>query len=211
MSGPSRKHVRRALLVVLALVAAEQTWRHGRDYVFPDRFATVVSDRIFRGAWQKDWPMRRIVRDHHIKTIVALAHPPTHELAVSEKALAAELGVKWIHIPIVETREPGDASVSDRLIAAAAAVADPANQPVYFHCHHGINRASMVQMAYRMLHCGWTLDQAQAEIARSFGLVAVDHGPDYRSMARFYNEIVLPMRLEQAKAQTASIAEPAHK
>jgi hypothetical protein len=55
-------------------------------------------------------------------------------------------------------------------------------------------------MAYRMVACGWTLDQAQAEIARDFGLVLVDHGPDYRHMAQFYTERVLPARERQAQS-----------
>jgi protein tyrosine phosphatase (PTP) superfamily phosphohydrolase (DUF442 family) len=193
-AGRRRKVALRILAIALLVFACEQTWRHGRDYVFADRFAVVEPGRIYRGAWQKDWPMRRIIRDRSIKTIVALAHPPDSPMVAEEKALAAELGVKWLHVPIVETRAPGDPSVSDRLEAAAAAIADPANQPVYFHCHHGINRASMVQMAYRMLYCGWTLEQAQDEIARNFGLRAVDKGPDYRHMARFYAERVLPKR-----------------
>ena len=84
--------------------------------------------------------------------------------------------------------------ISDQLEEAAAVVADPKNQPVYFHCHHGINRASMVQIAYRTMYCGWTLEQATDEIAETFGLVEVSHGPDYRHMEAFYRERVLPCR-----------------
>lgn len=196
----SRRRIwtRRILAIVLAVVACQQAWRHGHDYIFADQFATVEAGKIYRGAWQQNWPMRRLVRDYHIKTIVALAHPPEFPLAKKEKALAEELGVRWVHIPIVDARTPGDRTVSDRLADAAAVIADPANQPVYFHCHHGINRASMAQMAYRTLYCGWTLEQAQDEIARTFGLVAVNHGPDFRHMAEFYRDRVLPMRAAQA-------------
>ena len=101
--------------------------------------------------------MRRIIRDEKIRTIVALAHPPEHPLALREKALAEETGVHWVHIPIVEEKERNNGlrnNVSDQLEKAAAVIADPANQPVYFHCHHGVNRASMVQIAYRLLYCG---------------------------------------------------------
>ena len=191
-----RKWTRRLLVAGLLILAAEQTWRHGHDYVFADRFAEVEPGRIYRGAWQKPWPMRRVVRDHRIKTVVALAHPPDHPLPIREQALAKELGVRWIHIPIVDFRGDGERiNVSDQLEAAAAAIADPRNQPVYFHCHHGINRASMAQMAYRMLYCGWNLEQASDEIDRDFGLVEASRGPDYRHMERFYRERVLPRRM----------------
>ncbi len=207
-----RKWARRALLVALAALACEQTWRHGHDYVFADRFAEVVPGRIYRGAWQKTWPMRRIVRDYRIKTVVALAHPSDHPLPVAEKALAGELGVNWVHVPIVDLRGVNDnRTISDQLEAAAAIIADPKNQPVYFHCHHGINRASMAQMAYRMLYCGWTFEQASAEIEARFGLVEASKGPDYRHMEGFYNDRVLPRRLVAnlgPAAQTARSTPP---
>jgi hypothetical protein len=190
-------------LAGLAALVLQQIWRHGHDYVFAEEFATVEPGRIYRGAWQQDWPMRRLVRDYKIRTIVALAHTADHPLSVKERALARELGCRWVHIPIVDDRSTSDGqSVSDQLEQAAAVLADPASQPVYFHCHHGLNRASMAQIAYRTLYCGWTLERATEEVARTFGLVRADHGPDYRHMAQFYRERVLPHRV-QARAEVA--------
>lgn len=200
-----RKWARRLLGAGLLVLAGEQAWRHGHDYIFADRFAEVEPGRIYRGAWQKDWPMRRVVRDYGIRTVVALAHPADHYLPVREQALARELGFRWIHVPIVDARGANErTSVSDQLEIAAAAIADPKNQPVYFHCHHGINRASMAQMAYRMLYCNWTLEQASAEIDHNFGLVEASRGPDYRHMERFYRERVLPRRLVSGDPRPAA-------
>src|SRR3954452_12189963 len=205
---------RRGFLAALAGLAGEQLWRHGRDYVFADQFAVVEPGKIYRGAWQQPWPMRRVVQQYKVKTVLALAHPPDHPLAVREKAMADELGYRWIHIPIVDERSLGDWRViSDHLEEAAAILADPGNYPIYFHCHHGINRASMVQMAYRTKYCGWTLQQATDEIARTFGLVEVSHGPDYRHMQSFYNERVLPSRQHpnaQATVARPQFPSPAH-
>ncbi len=203
--------VRLALILGLVALGLQQVWRHGHDYVFADKFAAVEPGKVYRGAWQQDWPMRRLVRTEQLKTIVALAHPPTHPLVLKEQALARELGVKWVHVPIVDDRTLADgAALFDRLEEAVAVVADPANQPVYFHCHHGINRASMVQIAYRTLHCGWTLERATAEVADTFGLVQVDKGPDYRIMDAFYAARVLPRRAgaapEPAPATAATTA-----
>ena len=188
----------------MLVLACEQAWRHGRDYVFADQFAVVEPGRLYRGAWQQPWPMRRIVRDYHIKTVVALAHPYNHHLAKRERALAQEMGFRWIHIPIIDDRSLADGkSISDLLDQAADALADSRNQPVYFHCHHGINRASMAQIAYRTKHCGWTLQQALDEIAHTFGLVTVAHGPDYRRVADYYKDRVLPARQAQTALSTA--------
>jgi protein-tyrosine phosphatase len=197
-----RAWIRRAVLIVTAGIALQQLWRHGHDYIFPSRLVTVERGKIYRGAWQKPWPMRAIVRDHKIKTVVALAHPSDHPLVYQERKLAAELGVKWVHIPIVDQRGTGDKvaedAISDLLEQAAGVLADPRNQPVFFHCHHGLNRTSMVQIAYRTKFCGWTLEQAADEIERSVGLVKVNHGPDYRHMVSFYESRVLPFRRQAA-------------
>lgn len=197
-----RLWVRGLLLTGLLVLVCEQIWRHGQDYIFAQRFVEVEPGKLYRGAWQHDLPMRRLMRDAHIKTVVALAHPPENPLVAKERALARELGVRWLHIPIVEATVDGEERTMLRSLEQAAdALADPANQPVYFHCHHGLNRVSMVQMAYRMLHCGWTLDQATEEIAKTpSGLVEVRHGVDYRYMKNFYNQCVLPRRLAAGSA-----------
>jgi protein tyrosine/serine phosphatase len=183
------------LIFCLLLIGAEQLWRHGHDYFLFRQFAVVEPGKIYRGAWQKDWPMRRIVTDYKIKTILALAHPDDHPLSLSERALAEELGLRWIHIPIVDQRSATNPkTLSDLLDDAASVLADPSNYPIFFHCHHGLNRASMAQIAYRTKYCGWTLDEATDEVARTIGLVKVTHGPDYRHMVDYYNTRVLPLR-----------------
>jgi hypothetical protein len=197
------------IIVVAAVagLACEQAWRHGRAYLFAQEFAVVEPGKIYRGAWQRNWPMTRIIHDDHIKTIVALAHPADHVLAIREKELADAQGVRWVHIPIVDERGTGDPnSIFDPIERAAAVIADPSCQPVYFHCHHGVNRASMVHMAYRMLYCGWTLDEATAEISRTFGLRAVNHGADYRIMTEFYRDRVVPRREALARGEAAKTA-----
>ena len=102
----SRRRVwlRRLGLAALLVVVCQQVWRHGQDYVFADKFYAVEPGKVYRGAWQQTWPMTRIIRDEHIKTIVALAHPATDPMSLKEKALAEGMGVRWVHIPIVEDR-----------------------------------------------------------------------------------------------------------
>jgi len=192
----NRRWVRNAVLIVVVGVGLQQLWRHGHDYIFPSRLVTVEQGKIFRGAWQKPWPMRAIIHDHKIKTVLALAHPSDDPLVIRERRLASELGVKWVHIPIVDQRGSGDKeaeeAISDLLEQAAEVIADPSNYPIFFHCHHGLNRTSMVQIAYRTKYCGWTLEQAADEIERTVGLVKVNHGPDYRHMVAFYESRVRP-------------------
>lgn len=196
------------LAIGLFLLGLQQLWQHGHDYILPRQFAVVEPGKIYRGGWQKDWPMRQIVSDYNIRTVLALAHPDDHPLSVNEKTLAEELGVRWVHIPIVDQRSTASPkALTDLLDEAAAVLADPSNYPIYFHCHHGLNRASMVQIAYRTRFCGWTLDQATDEVARTVGLVKVTHGPDYRHMVDYYNTRVLPSRAV-GPAPAAQISSP---
>lgn len=210
-SKPRSRRARRLRWLFFAGIAAilcEQGWRHGHDYVFAEKFRVVEPGKLYRGAWQRDWPMRRIVRERKIKTIVALAHPADDPSTIAEKKLADDLGVRWIHAPIVEEWVDGKRqTVGDAIERAAAELADPKNQPVYFHCHHGINRASLVQMAYRMLYCDWTLDQALKEIETTVGLVPVHHGVDFHYMTEFYRERVLPKRRATARKGSFGPAE----
>jgi protein tyrosine phosphatase (PTP) superfamily phosphohydrolase (DUF442 family) len=194
--------IRRALAVCLLVLGAQQLWRHGHDYVLPREFVVVENGKLYRGGWQKGWPMRRIATNYKIKTVLALAHPDDHPLSQSERALCRELGVRWIHIPIVDQRdEANPKTLADLLDEAAAVLADSKNYPIFFHCHHGLNRASMAQIAYRTKYCGWTLDQATDEIAKTVGLIKVTHGPDYRRMVDYYNTHVLPLRARNQAAQ----------
>jgi hypothetical protein len=212
MNPNRRKWLKRGLGIVLGGVAAEQSWRHGHDYVLTREFMEIEPGKVYRGGWQKALPLRRVLRENKIRTVVALAHPPTHPLAVMEKRICEENGVRWVHLPIHDVR--GDDTrkfVSDQLETAAKIIGDPANQPVFFHCHHGVNRASMAHIAYRTMMCGWSLDDAQKEVAGQFGLVRVNHGPDFRHMERFFEERVVPYRLAQkeqgmAKESTQSTA-----
>ncbi|MFM1801905.1 MAG: hypothetical protein RJA81_1257 [Planctomycetota bacterium] len=201
MNENRRKVLRRVLGFTLAGVAVEQTWRHGHDYILTREFMEIEPGKVFRGGWQQAIPLRRILKTHKIKTVIALAHPDTHPLVKMEKGICEENGVNWIHLPIHDVR--GDDTrqfVSDQLEAAAKIIGDPEAQPVFFHCHHGVNRASMAHIAYRTMMCGWSLDEAEQEVAHHFGLVSVNHGPDYRHMEKFFDERVIPYRIAQEKA-----------
>ena len=98
------------------------------------------------------------LHDHKIKSVVALAHPADDYLVVRERTLAEELGISWIHLPIVDLR--GRGPHPRRRAPTGSSRRRPSSpipsQPVYFHCHHGLNRASMAQIAYRTKYCGWS-------------------------------------------------------
>lgn len=201
-----RRWIRALIAVAVLAVAGQQAWRHLGAFVVPVRFRAVEPGKIYRGAWQTDWPMRRIVKDYKIRTILALAHPPEHDLPIKEGALARELGVRWVHRPILDDPKLAQGKdLNDLLDEAAAVLADPANQPVYFHCHHGVVRTSMVQVAYRTRFCGWDLDRAYDEVVRQFGSVELAPA-DRDRLATYYRQRVLPARAALAQRATSTPA-----
>jgi uncharacterized protein (TIGR01244 family) len=77
----------------------------------------------------------------------------------AEGAAAAAAGIKYLNLPL--NGASPDPAVADRFLQA---VADPANQPLFLHCHTG-NRAAAMWMIKRMVVDGWDADRASAEAA----------------------------------------------
>lgn len=77
----------------------------------------------------------------------------------AEAAAANDAGLRYIHLPF-NSASP-DPAVADRFLAA---VADPANQPVFVHCASG-NRAAAMWMIKRMVIDHWDAERAGAEAA----------------------------------------------
>jgi tyrosine-protein phosphatase SIW14 len=55
-------------------------------------------------------------------------------------------------------------------------VSDPANQPVFIHCHGGRHRAGIMTAVYRMNHDGWDADRAYAEMKKYGFEYGIGHG-----------------------------------
>ena len=155
---------RRILLLLLVCVAASLGWatKHCRHYIIPKRFVIVEPGQLYRGGWQKPYPLRHILQKYQIKTLLNLACKPTEPDADGEGAIVREHGVNWHKILM-----PGTGlGTYTQLDEAADALADPAKRPVFFHCAGGTHRTNMALAAYRLKHCGWTLDQVVAELKR---------------------------------------------
>ena len=83
---------RRVLLVGLLCLGLEQAWRHGRDYVFADRFATVEPGKLYRGAWQQPWPMRRLCASTTSRQSSLSLTPPMIRLPCGKRGLRRNSG-----------------------------------------------------------------------------------------------------------------------
>jgi hypothetical protein len=126
------------------------------DHLWEKRVRAVVLGRLYRGAWQKPGPLRRLLDREHIRTIVTLtAINRDDPKYVEQERVVAETGVGWILVPM-----RGSTATIEQMAAAADRLADPALQPVYFHCVAGHHRTSLAHAAYLIRHGGLTAEQA---------------------------------------------------
>jgi protein tyrosine phosphatase (PTP) superfamily phosphohydrolase (DUF442 family) len=158
-------HVRRRLAVAVVLVAvvivAVGSLTVRAIATQEKRVHVVQRARIVRGAWQSPDALRSIIARERIKTIVTLT-PINHDdpKYVWQSKVVAERGVTWLFVPM-----RGSRSTLDQMVQAADILADPARQPVFFHCVAGHHRSTLAHAAYLIRHCGWPAEAAWKEVA----------------------------------------------
>ena len=160
--SPRPRPRRLALWIVLALlaVALAVAVKEGRHYVVAKRFFAVEPGELYRSGYIEPAPLRGVIAEHKIKTIVCLLNnEPDNPDQQKEETVVRQTGVRLIRIGM-----PGTGLADfDALDRAADAIADRANWPLLVHCAGGENRTGAAYAAYRMKHCGWTFEQAIAE------------------------------------------------
>lgn len=156
--------MKRRRAIVLTLLGASTALGTGlavyRDDLWEKRVAVVEPGRLIRGAWQRPGPLRQIIEREKIRTIVSLtAINRDDPKYVAQAEVVRETGVDWIIIPM-----RGSRATLAQMAEAADLLADPARQPVFFHCVAGHHRTSLVNAAYRIRHDGWTVPRAWREV-----------------------------------------------
>src|SRR5205823_2703404 len=67
------------------------------DHLAEKRVAVVASGKLVRGAWQRPWPLRRIIKREKIRTIVTLtAINRDDPKYVGQSRVVSEAGVGWV-------------------------------------------------------------------------------------------------------------------
>lgn len=148
------------LLVAAVLAGGGFAIKHTRHHVWPKRFAEVEPGRLYRAGYCEPGPLTDVIREYKIRTILTLlSNEPDSQDQQKEEAVAAKEGVRVVRIPM-----PGDGRGEfAQLDAAADVIADASKQPMLVHCYAGVNRTGAAYVAYRVRHCGWTIDRALAE------------------------------------------------
>ncbi|HUK92360.1 MAG TPA: dual specificity protein phosphatase family protein [Blastocatellia bacterium] len=125
----------------------------------------------------------------------------------SEQRDVESLGMKFIRIGMSDHSRPDAGAVGEFL----KAVADPANQPVFVHCHGGRDRTGAMTAVYRMTHDGWTADQALNEMRQYRFGQGVGHGVLKDYIFEYYSGLTTSKQAAPAKndSQPVQSAKPA--
>ena len=108
----------------------EQAWRHGHDYVFADQFAEVDAGQGLPGG------LAEVVADAADHPVGAPQDdrrpgPPARARRCRQREGPGEsMGVRWVHIPIVDERRTGEVKgIFDPIERAADVIADRPTSP----------------------------------------------------------------------------------
>jgi protein tyrosine phosphatase (PTP) superfamily phosphohydrolase (DUF442 family) len=89
-----------------------------------------------------------------------------------EQQSVESAGMKFFRIGLRDNAWPTE----DQAQQFLNLVNDPANQPVFIHCHGGRHRAGAMTAIYRMTHDGWTAERAYAEMKQYGFDKGIGHG-----------------------------------
>jgi protein-tyrosine phosphatase len=160
----------RSFFLVLALAAPPIVVIVGtqirENQRYPRRFAEVIPHEVYRGGAPSAENIAHLKEDKAIRSVLDLTDRSDRPDEKQARETAERLGIRTLQFPM-----PGDGRGDFvQLDAAADVIADQANRPLFFHCAAGKQRSNAAWAAYRMKHCGWTIERTLAELERDYDL-----------------------------------------
>lgn len=167
-----------ASVLALAVFAVAQTAE--RKASSKTRIANFgcINEKFYRGAQPKPGDYKDLAA-LGVKTIIDLQQDGESD----EQQLAESAGMRFYRIGLSDSSWPS----AEKAAQFIKLVNDPANQPVFIHCHGGRHRAGIMTAIYRITHDGWDADRAYQEMKqygfeRGFGHGSLkDYVYDYYS------------------------------
>jgi len=114
-----------------------------------------INENFYRGAQPKSRDFADLA-SMGVKTVIDLQEGGEP----SEQRNVEAAGLKFFRIGMSDSSWPSREKADQFL----KIVNEPANQPVFIHCHGGKHRAGIMTAIYRMTHDGWSADQAYDEM-----------------------------------------------
>lgn len=118
-----------------------------------------VTDWLYRGAQPGEEGFGRL-KELKIKTVVTLRWRKWQ--VTREKKILEKLGIEFHSLPLNYWTLPGKKDV-DRFLEI---VDDENNYPIFVHCFHGADRTGVLIAMFRIMRCGWTIEDAYVEMVK---------------------------------------------
>lgn len=159
--------MRRTLLIVIVLFIPPTLTRVIPEWTrYPRRFAEVEPGHLYRGGYPTPGNIRNLAAREGIRTVVSL----TGEIDRPEERRLIET-MTDLHINHRRFPMPGNGCGDMEILDAAAdALNRQDDWPIFFHCKAGKQRSNAALAAYRMKHCGYTLEAALRELEDHYDL-----------------------------------------
>lgn len=145
-----------AVLVALsiAVLAAAETKTNKLSRISIKNFGS-VNENYYRGAQPQKQDYAALA-SLGVKTVIDLER----EGEANEQHMVESNGMQFFRFEMNTSDRP-DSKIVARFLKI---VNDPANQPVFVHCHGGRHRTGVMTAIYRLDHDKWTADQAYSEM-----------------------------------------------
>jgi protein tyrosine/serine phosphatase len=114
-----------------------------------------INENFYRGAQPRESDYADLSAAG-VKTVIDLQE----DGEAREQKLVEAAGMRFYRIGLSDSSWPSNEKAAQFL----KLVNDPANQPVFIHCHGGKHRAGAMTAIYRMTHDGWSADRAYSEM-----------------------------------------------
>lgn len=130
-------------------------------------FAVVTPGVLMRSGQPHTRDLEWIRREHGLGAIVCVRggtrHPLRGRWFAREVEFCRKHGIHFEHMRLSDTSQPPREAFARFL----AVVRDPTRHPVLVHCEQGFHRTGIMVAAYRVAECGWSVEDALAEMARA--------------------------------------------
>lgn len=193
-----------ALFAVAALVVSAAAQEPQPQQVFSEikikNFGR-MDERFFRGAEPKKEQDFAALKSLGIRTVIDLQAEPEP----TERGRVEGLGMRYVHIPMVEKTYPTEEAVA----AFLKAVDDPETGKFFLHCAGGRHRTGALGAVYRFTKYGWDYEQVYREMKQFDFYTRWGHGDFKKFVENYWTRIQSGEILVAPSAAAAAATSPA--